>query len=88
MVDLIGYLASLGAVSMWVPQALRVHRRRHDPSALAGLSVLAFGTAVVFNGLLLAYGVGSDSVPVAVSGAANLVMSAYIVGTVAVGSRR
>src|SRR5205085_299380 len=68
VVDLIGYLASLGAVSMWVPQAVRAHRRRHDPAALAGLSLLAFGTAVVFNGLLLAYGIGSDSMPVAVSG--------------------
>lgn len=82
MVGLIGYLASLGAISMWVPQAWRVHRHRHDVAVLAGVSVLAYATAMVFNGLLLAYGVGSDSVPVALSGAVNLVMSGFIVAVV------
>ena len=85
MVGLVGYLASLGAISMWMPQAVRVHRHRHDAAVLAGVSVLAYATAMVFNGLLLAYGVGSDSVPVALSGGVNLVMSAFIV---AVLSRR
>lgn len=82
MVRLIGYLASLGAISMWVPRAWRVHRHRHDVAVLAGVSVLAYATAMVFNGLLLAYGVGSDSVPVALSGAVNLVMSGFIVAVV------
>jgi hypothetical protein len=82
VVGVVGYLASAGAISMWVPQAWRVHRHRHDPAVLAGVSVLAFVTAVVFNGLLLAYGVGSDSVPVALSGGVNLVMSAFIVAVV------
>jgi hypothetical protein len=41
-------------MSMWLPQAWRVHRHRRDPAVLAGVSVLAYGTAVLFNGLLLA----------------------------------
>jgi hypothetical protein len=82
MINVVGYLASLGAVSMWLPQAWRVHRHRHDAAVLAGVSVLAYATAMVFNGLLLAYGVGSDSVPVALSGGVNLVMSAFIVAVV------
>jgi hypothetical protein len=82
VVGLVGYLASLGAISMWMPQAWRVHRHRHDATVLAGVSVLAYATAMVFNGLLLAYGVGSDSVPVALSGGINLLMSAFIVAVV------
>ncbi|HWM74387.1 MAG TPA: hypothetical protein VNQ53_11635 [Nocardioides sp.] len=82
MVGLVGYLASLGAISMWMPQAWRVHRHRHDAAVLAGVSVLAYVTAMVFNGLLLAYGVGSDSVPVALSGGVNLLMSGFIVAVV------
>jgi len=82
VVGLVGYLASLGAISMWMPQAWRVHRHRHDAAVLAGVSVLAYVTAMVFNGLLLAYGVGSDSVPVALSGGVNLLMSGFIVAVV------
>lgn len=88
MVTLVGYLASLGAVSMWVPQAWRVHTHRHDAAVLAGVSVLAYGTAVVFNALLLAYGLGTASGPVAVSGAVNLVLSIFIVAVVGRGRVR
>ena len=85
MIELIGFLASIGAVSMWLPQALRAYRHRHDAATLAGLSIVAFSTAVVFNGLLLVYGIGTDSAPIALSGGANFVMSALIVGIVARG---
>ena len=88
MVELIGYLASLGAMSMWVPQAWRVHRHRRDAAVLAGVSVPAYATAVLFNALLLAYGVGSDAAPVALSGAVNVVMSGFIVAVVGRGGRR
>ncbi len=87
MVGVVGYLASLGAMSMWVPQAWRVHRHRRDAAVLAGVSVPAYATAVVFNALLLAYGVGSASAPVALSGAVNLVMSGFIGAVVRGGGR-
>jgi hypothetical protein len=82
VVGLVGYLASLGAMSMWVPQAWRVHRHRRDASVLAGVSAPAYAIAVLFNGLLLAYGVGSDSAPVALSGGVNLLTSGFIVAVV------
>ena len=52
MVGLVGYLASLGAISMWMPHAWRVHRHRHDAGVLAGVSVLAYATAMVPNLLI------------------------------------
>lgn len=88
MVSLVGYLASLGAVSMWLPQAWRVHTHRRDAAVLAGVSVLAYATAVVFNALLLAYGVGTSSAPVSLSAAVNLVLSGFIVTVVASGRAR
>lgn len=87
MVGVVGYLASLGAISMWLPQAWRVHRHRDDAAVLAGVSVVAYGTAVVFNALLLAYGVGTSSAPVSLSGAVNLVLSGFIVVVVSRGRR-
>jgi len=85
VIEAIGFLASIGAVSMWLPQALRAYRQRHDAATLAGLSVTAFSVAVLFNALLLVYGIGTDSAPVALSGGANFVMSALIVAIVARG---
>lgn len=87
MVTVVGYLASLGAVSMWVPQAWRVHVHRHDAAVLAGVSVLAYAVGALFNTLLLTYGVGSDSAPVAISGGVNLVLCAFIVALVSRGRR-
>jgi hypothetical protein len=88
VVSLVGYLAGLGAVSMWVPQAWRVHTHRGDAAVLAGVSVTAYAVAVVFNALLLAYGIGTTSAPVSLSGAVNLVLSLFIATVVARGRRR
>ena len=82
MIELLGYLASAGAVSMWLPQAWRVLRLRHSQSALAGISLTGYSIAVVFNALLLAYGLGTHSIPVALAGGVNLVLTALIVTTV------
>ena len=82
MIEAIGYLASLGAMSMWFPQTWHVLRRRHDRSALAGVSIPAYTTGVAFNALLAVYGWGSHSTPVGLAGSVNLVLNAVIVAVV------
>jgi len=79
VIDAIGYLASLGALLMWLPQGWRVVRHRREPQTLAGISVLAYGTGFAFNALLLVYGVGTHAVPVALAACVNIVMSSLIV---------
>ncbi|HWI42151.1 MAG TPA: hypothetical protein VNS81_00925 [Nocardioides sp.] len=79
MIEVIGYVGSAGAAAMWVPQAARAVRHRHDPSAIAGISVASYVLAVGFNALLLAYGLTTHATPVAVAGVVNLVCSAVIV---------
>ncbi len=78
MIDVIGYLASLGALLMWLPQGWRVVRHRHSPETLAGISVVAYGTGFLFNALLLVYGVGTHALPVALAACVNIVMSSLI----------
>jgi uncharacterized protein with PQ loop repeat len=75
----IGYVGSAGAALMWVPQAFRAIRNRRDADALAGISLVAYLGAVVFNALLLSYGVVSRATPVVVAGSANLLCAAVIV---------
>ncbi|MEZ0580315.1 hypothetical protein [Nocardioides sp. MH1] len=87
MIQVVGYLGSLGAAIMWIPQAVRAARHRHDLAALAGISTTAYASAAVFNALLLAYGWLSDAGPVVVAGAVNLTCATAIV-TVLVGARR
>lgn len=87
MIDAIGYLASLGALLMWLPQGWRVIRHREDTKTLEGISVRAYSTGVLFNALLFVYGVGSHAVPVIVAASVNLLMSSLIV-TVVTRSRR
>ncbi len=79
MVEAIGYLGSIGAALMWLPQATRAVRHRHDRTALAGISPAAYLTAVLFNVLLLAYGLASDAGPVALAGCINVVCAAVII---------
>jgi len=81
--DAVGYLASLLAMSMWVPQTLNVLRKRHDTRALHGVSLPAYGTGVLFNALLAVYGVGTHGVPVALAGGVNFVLCGTIVAVVA-----
>jgi len=88
VVTFVGYLASLGAVSMWVPQAWRVHSHRQDAAVLAGVSVLAYAVGMLFNTLLLIYGVGSGSGPVALSGGVNLVLCGFIAAVASRGRSR
>jgi uncharacterized protein with PQ loop repeat len=79
VIDAIGYLASLGALLMWLPQGWRVVKRRQDEGTLEGISVSAYATGMLFNTLLLIYGIGTDAVPVAVAACVNLAMSSLIV---------
>jgi uncharacterized protein with PQ loop repeat len=82
MIDAIGYLASLGALLMWLPQGWRVIHQRHDGESLAGISVAAYYAGMLFNALLLVYGIGTNGVPVVVAACVNLVMSMLIVTVV------
>lgn len=80
MIDVVGYLASVGAACMWLPQTIRAFRLRHSAAALEGLSLSAYAVAVLFNALLLAYGTLEHARPVQVAGALNLACAAAIVG--------
>jgi uncharacterized protein with PQ loop repeat len=87
VIQVVGYLGSLGAAVMWIPQTHRAVRNRRDLTRLAGISLTAYVVAAVFNALLLAYGLLSDAGPVVVAGAVNLVCATAIVA-VLVGARR
>ena len=82
MIQVVGYLASVGAGLMWLPQAWRAVRLRHDAHALAGISTVAYLTAVAFNVLLLTYGVLNGAPPVVVAGSVNVLCATVIVAIV------
>ncbi len=79
VIDTVGYLASLGALLMWLPQGWRVINHRTEDEILAGVSVVAYGTGFLFNALLLVYGIGTSGIPVIAAACVNLVMSSLIV---------
>jgi uncharacterized protein with PQ loop repeat len=79
VIDAIGYLASLGALLMWLPQGWRVVSRRNGQGTLEGVSVSAYATGMLFNTLLLIYGIGTGAVPVVIAACVNLAMSSLIV---------
>ena len=58
-------------------------RASAEEGNLEGISVGAYGTGMLFNALLLIYGVGTHGVPVVVAACVNLVMSSLIVLVVA-----
>jgi uncharacterized protein with PQ loop repeat len=82
MIDAVGYLASLGALLMWLPQGWRIIRHRHEVPSLAGISVAGYYTGMLFNALLLIYGIGTSAIPVIVAAGVNLFMSSLIVTVV------
>jgi uncharacterized protein with PQ loop repeat len=79
VIQTIGYLGSAGAAVMWVPQAVRAVRARHDAAVLAALSPAAYLVAIAFNALLLVYGLSVAARPVEVAGAVNLLCAGTIV---------
>jgi uncharacterized protein with PQ loop repeat len=79
VIDAIGYLASVGALLMWIPQGWRVITHQHEHAMLEGVSVVAYGTGFLFNALLLVYGIGTNGIPVVAAASVNLVMSSLIV---------
>ncbi|MFT4262927.1 MAG: hypothetical protein QM572_06080 [Nocardioides sp.] len=82
MIEAVGYVGSAGAATMWIPQALRAWRARHEAAALAGISLTAYAIAVVFNVLLVTYGATTEAPPVVLAGAVNLVCATAIVAVV------
>jgi uncharacterized protein with PQ loop repeat len=87
VIQAVGYLGSAGAAVMWVPQALRAVRRRHQVSSLAGLSATAYIMAMVFNALLLTYGLLNHADPVVVAGTVNLACATVTVTVVLLARR-
>ncbi|RZA11075.1 MAG: hypothetical protein EOP93_23980 [Lysobacteraceae bacterium] len=83
MITIIGYVGAAGAATMWLPQAARAIRHRHHAAALASISLSTYSMAVLFNALLLAYGVLRDAQPVVVAGAVNLACALVIVTVLA-----
>jgi hypothetical protein len=80
VIDLVGYLASLGAIAMWLPQVTRAFLNRDDPAYLRAISTSAYSLAIAFNASLIAYGSLTDSIPAICAGGVNLVCAAAIVG--------
>jgi hypothetical protein len=79
MIQAVGYLGSAGAAVMWIPQAARAVRGRHDAATLAALSPIAYIIAIVFNALLLVYGRAASARPVELAGAVNMTCATTIV---------
>lgn len=67
---------------MWLPQGWRVIHHRQEVQELAGISITAYSTGMLFNALLLVYGIGTGGIPVIVAASVNLVMSSLIVTVV------
>lgn len=88
VIDAVGYLASLGALLMWLPQGWRVIAHRHEKDTLAAISVPAYGAGFLFNALLLVYGIGTSGIPVIAAASVNLLMSSLIVTLVSRSRRR
>ena len=79
MIEVVGYVGSAGAATMWLPQAARAIRHRRDEVRLASLSLTTYAVALVFNALLLTYGLVHHAPPVVVAGMVNLVCAVVIV---------
>lgn len=88
MIQAVGYLGSLGAAVMWMPQVRRVIRFRSNPDALRGVSLGTYLVAIGFNILLATYGVLNRAEPVVVAGVVNLGCAVVIVTVLARARRR
>lgn len=84
LVDTLGLLATVVSFVLWWPQAHRVWSARHDPSALAGLSMRTQGLLLAASALWVAYAVATRSPWV---GAPSLVNAPVAVGTMLVLAR-
>jgi len=56
--DLVGILAGVMTIAIYIPQAWRVFRHRHDSHALRGTSMLGVGASVVEFMLWIVWGFG------------------------------
>jgi len=79
VIQAVGYVGSLGAAVMWMPQVGRVVRFRHSAAALRGVSLGTYLVAIAFNALLLTYGLLNRAAPVTVAGTINLGCAVVIV---------
>jgi hypothetical protein len=78
--ELVGYLASAGAIAMWLPQVTRAFLNRTNPAYIHAISTSAYSLAIAFNALLITYGTFTHSIPAVCAGAVNLVCAAVIIG--------
>jgi uncharacterized protein with PQ loop repeat len=58
--DVIGILAGVMTVAIYLPQALRTFRLRKDPHALQGLSIVAIGASLIEFVLWIVWGFGKE----------------------------
>ncbi len=84
LVDTLGLLATVVSFVVWWPQAHRVWSARHEPGALAGLSMRTQGLLLVASVLWVAYAFATRSPWV---GAPSLVNVPVAVGTMVVLAR-
>ena len=87
MIELVGYVGSVGAALMWLPQASRAVAGRRDPTAVAGISPTSFLLAMLFNALLASYGTLEHATPVVVAGCVNFCCAVAIMTSIAASRR-
>ncbi|MBM9461587.1 hypothetical protein JK386_16925 [Nocardioides sp. zg-536] len=88
MMEVVGYVGTAGAATMWLPQAYRALRHRHDAETLSALSRASYTIAVLFNVLLVCYGWLEHARPVVLAGFVNLLCATVILATITGSARR
>lgn len=71
-VEYVGLLASAGSLTLWWPQAVRLWRRRHSPTALGGISITTQVVLLATESLWAAYAVLTASYWVGVPAMVNI----------------
>jgi len=71
-VEYVGLLASAGSLTLWWPQAVRLWRRRHSPTALGGISITTQVVLLATESLWAAYALLTASYWVGVPAMVNI----------------
>ena len=70
--EYVGLLASAGSLTLWWPQAVRLWRRRHSPTALGGISITTQVVLLATESLWAAYALLTGSYWVGVPAMVNI----------------
>jgi uncharacterized protein with PQ loop repeat len=74
-VEYVGLLASVGSLTLWWPQAVRLWRLRHDSAGLAGISITTQVVLLATESLWAAYALLTASYWVGVPAMVNIPLS-------------